>query len=77
MRDTFIPLDMIFIGPDGRVVNIVENAEPQSLQTRDSRGPVIAVLELAGGTSARIGLRAGDYALLPNVICRSTSGRRR
>lgn len=60
MKNTFIPLDMVFVGGDGTVRSIVRNAPPRSLDTISSRVPVRAVLELNGGESARIGLAPGD-----------------
>jgi hypothetical protein len=60
MRNTLIPLDMLFIAADGRVHRIAERTVPHSLATVDSRGPVRATLELAGGTAERLGLRVGD-----------------
>lgn len=60
MRNTLIPLDMLFIARDGRIVNIGERAVPRSETTIMSQGPVRFVLELNGGTAARLGIRAGD-----------------
>ena len=60
MKNTFIPLDMVFAGGDGTVRGIVRNARPRSLDTISSRVPVRAVLELNGGEADRIGLAAGD-----------------
>jgi hypothetical protein len=60
MYQTLIPLDMLFIGADGRVVNIRERAVPGSTETIPSAGPVRAVLELNGGTVARLKLKPGD-----------------
>jgi len=60
MRNTLIPLDMLFIAADGRIHRIHERAVPQSLAVIDSRGPVRATLELPGGTAERLGLRVGD-----------------
>jgi uncharacterized membrane protein (UPF0127 family) len=51
---------MIFIAADGRIVNIAENTTPQSLATINSAGPVLGVLEVAGGTAKRLGIRVGD-----------------
>ncbi len=65
MKNTLIPLDMIFIGTDGRIVNIHQNAVPQSLDSVNSAGPVKAILEVNGGMSARLGIRAGDRVLHP------------
>ena len=60
MKNTYIPLDLLFISPDGRVASIIENATPLSLAPLESSVPVTAVLEVAGGTASRLGLRAGD-----------------
>src|SRR6218665_3340855 len=60
MKNTLIPLDMIFIRADGTIAHIHENAQPESLQSAPSRFPVAAVLELNGGESAKRGLKAGD-----------------
>jgi hypothetical protein len=65
MRNTRIPLDMLFIARDGRVVNIAERAVPFSEQTIPSSGPVRAVLELAGGTASRLGIKPGDRVVHP------------
>jgi uncharacterized membrane protein (UPF0127 family) len=65
MRNTLIPLDMLFIAENGRVVNIAERAVPGSLTSITSAEPVRYVLEVAGGTASRIGLKAGDRAQLP------------
>jgi len=63
MKNTLIPLDMIFIGGDGVVVNIAENTQPYSLDPVPSTGPVLAVLEIGGGLSAEMGIRPGDRVL--------------
>lgn len=60
MRNTLIPLDMIFIAPGGRILRIEANAVPLSLDPVVSGGPVEAVLELGGGRSAELGIAAGD-----------------
>lgn len=60
MRNTRIPLDMLFITRDGRIANIAERTVPFSETTIPSKGPVRAVLELNGGTSARLKIRPGD-----------------
>jgi uncharacterized membrane protein (UPF0127 family) len=65
MKNTFIPLDMLFIRADGRVANIAEWTTPRSLDEVPSKGPVKAVLELNGGTAARLGLKAGDVVRHP------------
>jgi uncharacterized protein len=60
MRNTRIPLDMLFITRDGRIANIAERTVPFSETTIPSKGPVRAVLELNGGTAARLKIKAGD-----------------
>lgn len=65
MRNTRIPLDMLFIDRTGRIVNIAERAVPFSEETIPSAGPVLAVLELNGGTAARLGFKPGDRVIYP------------
>ncbi len=60
MKNTFIPLDLIFIGVDGRILNIAERTIPQSETPVPASGPTRAVLEVNGGTSARLGIKPGD-----------------
>ena len=60
MKNTLIPLDMLFIGADGRVADLHERAVPQSEAHIVSKVPVKAVLELNGGTVARLGIKPGD-----------------
>lgn len=59
MENTLLPLDLIFIAPDGKVLNIVQG-EPKSRAQLYSSGPAAAVLELNAGEAARIGLEPGD-----------------
>lgn len=63
MENTPLPLDLVFIGTDGRVLNIAARAVPYSRAMIPSRGVAAAVLELNGGEAARIGLKPGDRAL--------------
>jgi uncharacterized membrane protein (UPF0127 family) len=60
MKNTLIPLDLIFIREDGSIARIAENAVPLSLDPIPSLEPVSAVLEIAGGRSAELGIKAGD-----------------
>jgi uncharacterized membrane protein (UPF0127 family) len=60
MKNTLIPLDMIFIDHDLKIVGIVANAEPQTLTARSVDRPSQYVLEIGGGLSAKNGLRAGQ-----------------
>ncbi|GIL38358.1 DUF192 domain-containing protein [Roseiterribacter gracilis] len=67
MKNTLIPLDMVFFDTDGRIVNIEANAVPETLTSRSSKGAVKGVLELPGGTAAKLGIRAGDKLLSPDL----------
>jgi uncharacterized protein len=60
MKNTEIPLDMLFLGPDGRVIDLHRNAVPYSTENIVSKVSAQAVLEIPGGTSARLGIRVGD-----------------
>ncbi len=60
MKNTLIPLDIIFVRGDGSIANIAANTVPLSLQPVLSDGPVSAVLEIAGGRSAELGIKPGD-----------------
>ena len=60
MRNTLIPLDMIFVRADGSIANIAANTVPYSEEPVPSDGPVAAVLEIAGGRSAELGIKPGD-----------------
>ncbi|HKF73010.1 MAG TPA: DUF192 domain-containing protein [Stellaceae bacterium] len=71
MKNTFIPLDMIFVARDGRVVDFHERAVPMSLDTIESKVPAKAVIEVNAGTVARLGIRIGDtvhYAAFGNAL---------
>jgi uncharacterized protein len=65
MRNTLIPLDMLFVDAQGRIVNIHERAVPQSDDVIASAAPVRAVIELNGGTAARLGIVPGDKVQHP------------
>ena len=60
MKNTILPLDMLFIRADGTISSIVENAKPFSEDIITSREPVRAVLEINGGRSAALGIKAGE-----------------
>ena len=60
MENTWLPLDLVFIGDDGKVVSIAADAKPMSRDIISSQVPARSVLELNGGEAARIGLRPGD-----------------
>ncbi len=65
MKNTLIPLDMLFVDTQGRIVNIHERAVPGSLATISAAAPVRAVIELNGGTASRLGIRSGDRVIYP------------
>jgi uncharacterized membrane protein (UPF0127 family) len=65
MENTYVPLDMIFIRKDGRILRIAENTEPLSRAIISSRGQVLAVLEVLGGTANKLGIAAGDRVGAP------------
>jgi hypothetical protein len=68
MRNTYIPLDMVFIRADGTVHRIEVKTEPLSERVISSKGAVTAVLELAGGAAERLGLKPGDQVRHPQYF---------
>lgn len=67
MANTLIPLDMLFIKADGRIHRIQERTVPLSEATISSGGRVKAVLELPGGSAARMGIKPGDRVIFPGL----------
>lgn len=65
MKNTYVPLDMIFIHRDGRVESVHYGAVPGSTRTITSRGPVRAVLEVRAGVAKLLGVRPGDRITHP------------
>jgi uncharacterized protein len=65
MKNTFIPLDMIFIRADGRILRIAENTEPQSTRIIPSKGLAKGVLEVIAGTAQKYGIAPGDRVAHP------------
>jgi len=65
MKNTLIPLDMLFVAADGSIINIHHNATPLSLTGIPSQGPITAVIELNGGRAEETGIRIGDRVLHP------------
>lgn len=61
MRNTFIPLDMVFINKDNIITKIVKNTKPLSLENISSDGKVKAVIEVNAGIADKIGLKEGDF----------------
>ena len=65
MKNTYIPLDMVFIDDHGRIQQIVEQTTPHSLDLIRSNEPALAVLEIAGGEARRLGIHAGQHVSHP------------
>jgi uncharacterized protein len=65
MKNTYIPLDMVFISRNGKVVTIAYSTEPLSEKTISSGAPAWAVVELNAGAAANIGLAIGDTVRHP------------
>jgi hypothetical protein len=65
MRNTYVPLDMLFIDGQGRITQIAANTQPLSDAVIASREPVRAVLELKGGVSAKLGIKPGHRVIHP------------
>jgi uncharacterized membrane protein (UPF0127 family) len=65
MKNTMVPLDMIFFDKEGRIIHIEHTATPYTEETISSGGAAQGVLELAGGTSRRLGIAAGDWIVHP------------
>ena len=65
MKNTYLPLDMVFISRDGKVVNVAENAEPLSEAIIASDGPVFSVLEINAGEARAFGVQPGDEVRHP------------
>jgi uncharacterized membrane protein (UPF0127 family) len=68
MKNTYIPLDMLFIRADGTIDSIHENAKPQNLTPIPSYGPVLDVLELNGGAASKFGIKQGDVISNPDYF---------
>ncbi len=60
MKNTLIPLDMLFVRADGTIHHIAANTEPLSTRIIPSQGPVLAVFEIGGGEAQRLGIEVGD-----------------
>lgn len=67
MKNTYIPLDMVFIDERGAILEIAERTVPHSLDIIRSRKPARAVLEIAGGEARRLGLKPGQRVSYPEI----------
>jgi hypothetical protein len=65
MKNTLIPLDILFILPDGKIETIFSRAVPESKEVLKSKGNVRAVIELNAGITERFAIRPGDTVLHP------------
>lgn len=74
MKNTLIPLDMVFIDANGRIDSIAVNTTPMSLHIIESRHAVLGVLELAGGSTQQLGIHAG--AIVKHPAFASVGGNR-
>lgn len=68
MKNTYIPLDMLFVAADGRIVKIVANTKPESLDVIDSGASVRGVIELNAGMAARLDVRPGSIVIHPAFL---------
>jgi uncharacterized membrane protein (UPF0127 family) len=69
MKNTLIPLDMIFVRPDGKIARIA-TAKPLDLTTVQSGEPISMVIEIAGGRAAELGIKEGDSVSPPPLCCK-------
>ena len=63
MKNTYIPLDMLFFDSDGKIVKITTNTTPLSLKILPSDIPVAGVLEVNAGTAKKLNINVGDYVI--------------
>ena len=65
MKNTYVPLDMIFIRADGRIQRIAPDTVPESTTVIEAGAPVRAVLEVVAGTAQKLGIKPGDRVVHP------------
>ncbi|MDR3424040.1 MAG: DUF192 domain-containing protein [Alphaproteobacteria bacterium] len=68
MENTLIPLDMLFVRPDGTIGRIVAEAKPQDMTPIPSQVPVIAVIEIGGGVAKKKGIAVGDKVEMEGIL---------
>ena len=70
MKDTLIPLDILFLEANGRVVHVHHDAQPRSLMPIAPKVTALAVLEINGGLSRELGIKPGDFVHHPSLRAR-------
>lgn len=70
MKNTVLPLDMLFVAADGRVLKVAASTTPQSLETIESGGLALGVVELNAGIAAKLNIRAGSQVIHPAFLRR-------
>ena len=65
MKNTPLPLDLLFIGGEGRIIHVAPMAVPFDTSPISSNGPAQAVLEILGGSAAQLGIKPGDLVEWP------------
>ena len=75
MKNTYVPLDMLFVDTRGCIVSIAEQARPLSLKSIQSGSPVVLVVEIKGGGAATRGAKIGDRVLRPDAGWPPSGGR--
>ncbi len=70
MKNTILPLDMLFVAADGRVIKVAANTTPQSLETIESDGLALGVVEISAGIAAKLNIRAGSQVIHPAFLKR-------
>ena len=70
MKNTYIPLDMVFIDSHGRIQQVVEQTTPHSLDIIRSNAPALAILEIAGGEAKRLGIHPGQHVSHSALVSR-------
>jgi hypothetical protein len=68
MKNTKIPLDMLFVAANGRIMRVAEHTEPESLTTIESGSDVVGVVELNAGTAAKLHIKAGARVIHPAFV---------
>ncbi|HEY6644730.1 DUF192 domain-containing protein [Povalibacter sp.] len=70
MKNTVLPLDMLFVAADGRIIRVAANTRPQSLETVESGADALGVIELNAGIAEKLNIRAGSQVIHPAFLRR-------